>query len=274
MSDRQISISEGTKGKADAHGLDDDLAVLVTPRLETAPVRRDSQAIVGRVTSLLPLLLSCALHAAPLGVLAYLNIPRPPLSAGETVMEIEFVVAEAESQPSPVLDVLPQTPDPVSTMPPSVDAAQAPEKKPEEIEKPDEAAEFPVPIAEPEPVTLKAEDKVISVANAAPLAVASTEILAAADDGYRARIARHLAKFKRFPAEMPRSVAGGKVTISFSIGPDGRVLNAQVVLPSGVPAIDAEAMAMLRRAEPFPTPPHAGRMTNSFVIPVAYRWRD
>ena len=48
-------------------------------------------------------------------------------------------------------------------------------------------------------------------------------------------------------------LSGGVTVLTFNR--QGRVLNSRVVRSSGASALDDEALALLRRAEPFPPPP-------------------
>lgn len=237
-----------------------------------APSRAPTGRAVGRATALVALLLSLALHAAPLGFLVLAGLPEKPPSAGETIMEVDMVIAEAEAVSLPLPELPPQPPDAMSTMPPSLEAAQAPDRKQEE-QKAEDEPEIRIPIDDPEPVTFKAEDRVISVANAAPVMTSSAEAVAAANHTYRARIARHLAKFKRFPSSMPRNVSSGQVVIRFSLNHEGRVIGAAIERASGVLILDQEALAMVRRAEPYPNAPDTSVQDLTFSVPVSYRVR-
>lgn len=237
-----------------------------------APSKVPTVRAVGRATALAAFLLSLALHAAPLGFLAFSGLAEEPPSAGETIMEVDMVIAEAEAVSLPMSELPLQPPDPMSTMPPSTEAAQAPDRKPEE-QKAEDEPEIRIPIDDPEPVTFKAEDRVISVANVAPVMTPSAEAVAAANHTYRARIARHLAKFKRFPSGMPRNVSGGQVVIRFSLNHEGRVMDAAIERASGVLILDQEALAMVRRAEPYPHALDTSVQDLTFSVPVSYRLR-
>ena len=227
---------------------------------------------VGRATALVALLLSLALHAAPLGFLVLAGLPEHPPSAGETIMEVDMVIAEAETVSFPMPELPPQPPDAMSTMPPSLEAAQTPDRKPQE-QKPEDEPEIRIPIEEPEPVTFKAEDRVISVASAPPVMAANTETRAAISESYRAAVARHLAKFKRFPSHLPKNVSGGQVLVRFSLNREGRVTETAIERPSGVLILDQEALAMVRRAEPFPLATYATGQEMTFTVPVSYQLR-
>lgn len=122
-------------------------------------------------------------------------------------------------------------------------------------------------------VTFKAEDRINSVANSAPVMTSSTEAVAAANDGYRPRVARHLAKFKRFPNGLPRNVSSGQVVIRFSLNREGLVIDTAIEQASGVLILDQAALAMARRAEPYPTTPDTSVQDLTFSVPVSYRVR-
>jgi protein TonB len=64
-------------------------------------------------------------------------------------------------------------------------------------------------------------------------------------------IARNL----RYPAGAERRGQTGDVQVSFDIDRQGRVIDSRVVRGSGIPDLDQEALAVLRRAQPFPVPP-------------------
>lgn len=226
-----------------------------------------------RAGSLAALVLSFGLHAAPLAALAYGWRASPPVSVGEEVIELDMIIAEDPVTPAPITEATQEPPDP-NAVAPSVEAAQAPDKKVEEPREREEAAELRLPEEKPEPKLQKAEEKLVSVASAAPPAAASDESHAARNASYRARIAKHLARFKRFPAGARQGAGAGKVTLAFALDAEGRVESVALVASSGSGVFDAEALAMIRRAEPFPKPPESAREARSFVIPVAYALRD
>jgi len=77
-----------------------------------------------------------------------------------------------------------------------------------------------------------------------------------------AQIERH----KRYPddAKNDRGIA----QISFSIDNQGRVLSSHLVTTSGSPALDREALAIIKRAQPFPPPPPGAAL--SFTVPIKF----
>lgn len=215
----------------------------------------------------LPMLLSLALHLAPMSLLAMPGSILDPLAAGEEAMDVEMVIAEEATPMAPLSEA--QTQDNADT--PSPDAAQKAEKKPEEALKPEDTEGEALARLQPEPEATPDKTTAIAIASAAP-PPSSEAIRAAASSTYRARIARHLAKFKRFPAHAGRGHRAGQVTVSFSIDQNGQLISTSLIRSSGIGAFDDEALAMIRRAAPFPRSPEG--VSNSFTIPVSYRLRD
>ena len=62
-------------------------------------------------------------------------------------------------------------------------------------------------------------------------------------------------KNKRYPEAARARREQGTAQVSFTLDRKGMVVNARVAQTSGSSALDAEAIALLKRAEPFPAPP-------------------
>lgn len=87
-------------------------------------------------------------------------------------------------------------------------------------------------------------------------------------------IAVHLNRFKRFPADAGAAHAKGEVLVQFALDRAGTVLTSMVVRASGSAALDAEALAMLQRAMPFPRPDaDVPGDTFTLAVPVVFRQR-
>ena len=84
---------------------------------------------------------------------------------------------------------------------------------------------------------------------------------------WRSSLLAHLNRYKHFPEGARPAV----VRVAFAIDGQGRVLSARLAQSSGDAILDAEAVAMIRRASPVPTPP-AGMTTGaiSLTVPVRY----
>jgi periplasmic protein TonB len=88
---------------------------------------------------------------------------------------------------------------------------------------------------------------------------------------YNGLVAAHLQRYKQYPTTARTARSQGAATVSFSVDEFGRVTSVELAHPSGISAFDQEAMAMVRRASPFPRPPDGhGR---DFTVPVRFNRR-
>ena len=78
---------------------------------------------------------------------------------------------------------------------------------------------------------------------------------AEAASSYRSYVIAHLTRFKRYPLGAETRGAEGTPVVSFSLDDGGRVASVSLARSSGHSDIDAETLAMVRRAVPFPAPP-------------------
>jgi len=97
-----------------------------------------------------------------------------------------------------------------------------------------------------------------------------TEAGGAGAAAYRAQVLAHLARHKRYPEAARLLAAQGSVQVAFAISPDGAVAAVALAGSSGHPVLDQEALAMVRRASPFPRPPDG---PVRFTAPVRYDMR-
>jgi TonB family protein len=81
----------------------------------------------------------------------------------------------------------------------------------------------------------------------------------------------HLSRFKRYPDAARSREAEGTPVVAFALDGSGRVTAASLARSSGHPDIDAEAVAMVRRAVPFPAPPPGA--PRSFSASIGFRLR-
>jgi protein TonB len=192
--------------------------------------------------------------------------PTPPtdLAPGPQQMETETQerVAEAPRPEQRQVEEKRETPDmpapePTVALPPPV---PEPAKQPEEAKaepEPKEAA--PVPTAPPS-VTAPAE------LPAAPAAGRVMRPSSQAIASWQRQLWARLEQKKRW-----RQAQGGVVRVAFTLDHQGHVTDVHIVRSSGSAVLDAETLAMFRRAEPLPLPP--GGMADeqlSFVVPIRY----
>jgi protein TonB len=82
-------------------------------------------------------------------------------------------------------------------------------------------------------------------------------------------LAARLARYNRYPAQ--GNSAEGLVSVAFTIDRKGKVVSSRIEKTSGSTVLDAEALAMLARAAPFPAPPpEVTDAELTFVVPVRF----
>jgi protein TonB len=119
---------------------------------------------------------------------------------------------------------------------------------------------------------------------AAPRAEQRAEKMASAPSGmaamasvlpsYRDRLAAHLQRYKQYPPELRNAGIRGTSMLSFTVNRSGQVLSSRLGRSSGNAGLDAETMAMIRRAQPLPSfPPEISVSSMSFTVPVQFSVR-
>lgn len=91
---------------------------------------------------------------------------------------------------------------------------------------------------------------------------------------FQRTLLRHLNRHKRYPPGARAKREQGVVYIRFAMDRRGHVLSAGIERPSRIAPLDEEGLALLRRAEPLPTPPAevAGDPVE-FIVPVEFSLR-
>ena len=161
-----------------------------------------------------------------------------------------------------------------------------PESKPHPARATSEPAKI-VPTAV-KPVMIRAKAKKPTPAPPAPRTTAdpgaehqgaaasavSAGVTAAIVASYKQSVAAHLQRFKQYPPVARAAGQQGVARISFTLGRGGQVMSSGLGGSSGQPGLDAETLAMVRRAQPFPAfPPELKQATMSFSAPVAFQIR-
>ena len=72
---------------------------------------------------------------------------------------------------------------------------------------------------------------------------------------WKTQIVALLERNKHYPAAAQSRREQGVAQVFFSLDRQGRVINSRIARSSGANALDEEALALLRRAQPFPAPP-------------------
>ena len=168
--------------------------------------------------------------------------PGPPTPPPQP--EAQPLKREAVEPPKP--DIAPKIePAPVAPLVtlPEPKPPAPPDAKPKTVEKLKE----PTP---PPPKAQTAPPKSRHVAPAPAAARAGSQSTASVAPSWISQLLAHLNRYKR----RPENTGGeqGVVILAFTVNREGRVLAHHIARSSGTPAFDAEALAMLRRAEPLP----------------------
>jgi periplasmic protein TonB len=110
-------------------------------------------------------------------------------------------------------------------------------------------------------------------ASAAPLAAS---ILGAArlQLTWNKQLVAHLNRFKRYPKDARARAIQGEVSVTFTIDRAGQVVASRILRGSGSSSLDDEALAVLRRASPLPSPPAlVAGATFDLTIPIKFKIR-
>ncbi|WP_272001643.1 TonB family protein [Roseovarius sp. ZX-A-9] len=83
----------------------------------------------------------------------------------------------------------------------------------------------------------------------------------AAASNYPGQVMRRLSRVPR-----PRSSVRGVAVVKFTIAGNGQLANATIARSSGSAALDRAALAMVRKAQPFPPPPSGARRNYTINI--------
>lgn len=215
-----------------------------------------------------------------------LEQPVEPVAEPEPVMEPEPVVApEPVAEPEPVVE--PEPVDPVDEMIrteldrvevplPAARPKQEPVRQAERPRAVETQRERPVRQAAPQrqpPSRAAARaqmDAQRSERTAAPRN-SQADAPSISPARWQARLASHLERRKRYPAEARRSRQQGTALVRFSIDSGGNVGAVSLSQSSGHPALDQEVLALVRRASPVPAPPPGVGLT--IVVPIRFDMR-
>jgi periplasmic protein TonB len=94
------------------------------------------------------------------------------------------------------------------------------------------------------------------------------------DPSWESLLLRRLQEFKSYPLAARRRSEQGVVLLAFSVDRNGHVTARRIVKGSGYPALDAEVLAMVERAQPMPAFPAS--MTEAqldLTVPIRFSLR-
>ena len=181
------------------------------------------------------------------GIAAALIEWREPIEEGEVGIDaivVEFQPQQKEIDPTPVpVEKVEEKEEP---LPEQQSEAMLPPKPPE---PPPEPPQEETPPAPPRPA-----QAIASVAT------------------WRSQIVTILERNKRYPSEARARGEQGVTRLAFRIDSEGHLMSSRVVASSGSATLDAETLALVQRAQPYPPPPPelAG---SELTVPVSFSIR-
>jgi protein TonB len=136
--------------------------------------------------------------------------------------------------------------------------------------------EAPTPPKETSPDAVLPEEKPVEqVQQSSPATRNTAEVEASApklDPSWMGGLSKHLQRFESYPTSARAHNIQGVVLISISISRDGHVVERHIVRSSGHPDLDAEAMALVERAQPMPAFPASMTQSEADDIEVPLRF--
>ena len=188
---------------------------------------------------------------------------RPPEPEAATEPEVNLPDLPKPPDAAAVLTAPPpQQTEPEPTKPEVSRPAKQPPKKPAERKKPREPQRHAAPrTSAPPPSLAQRADRA-----AAPASGAASSPAAAAS--WKSELVAHLNRYKRFPAGAASN--NGTATIAFTVSRSGHVLSSRLLRSSGDSMLDAEAVALPRRASPVPAPPSGSGGSVGLTVPIRF----
>lgn len=105
---------------------------------------------------------------------------------------------------------------------------------------------------EAEPAKVAKQGPEVKPLSAPVAAAAGSGAAGGGSGGYIAEVRAQLSRNRR---SLPGILSTAHSEVAFSIAPNGAVSDVKLVTPSGIAELDREAIALVRRAAPFPAPP-------------------
>ena len=269
-----LTIALATPGGAAAGALTDAGADWRTPVADAAPEA---------LTALTPETLAAAAPPVIAGAPVAAATAAPVAEATATPVAQAAAPPVAQATATPVAPAIVQPaaraiPSPVARKPRVPDAQPAPVQPapiPSAQSRAAEAAQAAAPgspddsAAASAPTAAQGGDAQDSDAVAAGETPGAPGGDPAAVERYAAEVQRLLARHKRYPAQARARRIEGAGVLAFAVGADGAVRAARVARSAGHPLLDAEIVAMLRRAGKLPPPPQGQPL--KLTAPVTFR---
>jgi protein TonB len=242
-----------------------------------------------------------AVHAgcAALAMMTWTSEPPADDATGSMTIELELMpiaapndvpdVAHGElaDESQAAQETVKETVEEIKTEAPSIDPTPPPPEPAVEVPR-------PAPVIEKEPEKEKPREERVASDHAAVASIATAPARVEAPKGavpvpskgtssanvqqvratWERALVSHVSRHKRYPSAARAARQQGSVNVRFTVDREGRVLATHIVSGSGVPLLDEEAAAVLRRASPLPRPPDAVTgATFDMTLPIRFRLR-
>jgi len=212
---------------------------------------------------------------------AAVPVDSPDVAPGPQVEEAMLAPATSlESKPEavpeqlPKLEPAPLAPEPEVVLPrpaPVEDAKPKQEaERQTEVKDTVETQESAAPLTMAPPRVEPTEEPI----RTAPSAGIASERVKRAQASWQKALVSHLNRFKRYPGGARARGSQGSVLVEFTVDRSGKVVTSRVLQHSGSTVLDEEAIAVLQRASPLPSPP--AEMTGELfplTLPIQFRIR-
>jgi protein TonB len=212
-------------------------------------------------------------HAAIVAAVALWYAHRP--AAPNIMPAIAVTLAPVEASSPEIQD------QDIAVGPTMQQAEEAPKELPKVEQKPEEKVEQPpsppreadVTLPQVEPKEVEKPKPIVQPPAPETRAPPKNEHIGkfseAGSNAYNALVFGHLQRFKRYPSAARG--ASGIVVVRFELNRAGEVISSTVTKSSGKDVLDQEALAILRRASPFPPFPAAKPGDrDSYIAPVNF----
>jgi periplasmic protein TonB len=182
-------------------------------------------------------------------------------------------VVEPTPRPAPLASPAPQRvpkPTPTVASPAAARVAKPPPSErptPPRVAKPTPPEKLSPTNSREPPESSRSASRATKLASLPPQAAPAASSAEVA--GYQSEVLGRIAAQKRYPEAARERAPQGVAIVRFSIAASGQLAGASLSRSAGDPLLDAEALATVRRASPFPPPP-AGAPRN-FSVPLSYR---
>jgi protein TonB len=199
---------------------------------------------------------------APVVIIDLAPMPVAPSSEHDIAVGPQMVEALASPEPTPQVQ-----PDQLKPPPPVQDSVVAtpeptPRSQPKLESKP------------PAPRTSAAPRSPIHTGNIAAAPAPGSTSARSFPPSWINLLFSHLLRYRQYPSSAQANRQEGVVTLTFTMDRSGRVLARHIARSSGVAALDAEALAMIERAQPLPPfPSNMSETARSFTAPIRFSLR-